>query len=101
MIGGVVSFTVSGHAYTATADDYFLPPLLEGDPERPPEGSAVTLYCDPDNPMRFHLCKDRRRRHGVVGFPLRGGRRCNDVDTLYETYQKDYNKQNDAAGRGW
>ena len=51
----VVSFTVSGHAYAATADDYFLPPLLEGDPERPPEGSAVTLYCDPDNPMRFHL----------------------------------------------
>lgn len=51
----VVSFTAFGRAYEATADDYFLPPLIEGDLKRPPEGSAVTLYCDPDNPMRFHL----------------------------------------------
>ena len=58
----IVAFTVDSRAYRATADYYYLPPLLEGDAERPPEGSGVVLYYNPANPFKFHLEQDRNAR---------------------------------------
>ena len=50
----VVSFSVDGHPYTATADFYYIG-LRGEESNRPPEGSGVVLYFNPSNPFRFHL----------------------------------------------
>ena len=60
----VVSFTVDGHPYTATADFYYLE-MRRQDPKRPPEGSPVVLYFSPSNPFRFHLEQEKDDR-GMV-----------------------------------
>lgn len=50
----IVSFTIDGHPYTATADFYYMG-LRGKELKRPPEGSAVVLYFNPSNPFKFHL----------------------------------------------
>lgn len=54
----VVSFTVDGHPYTATADFYIIE-MRGQEPTRPPEGSAVILHYDPSNPFKFHLEQEK------------------------------------------
>lgn len=57
----IVSFTVDGHQYTATADFYY-PDNREEEPKRPPEGNAVVLYYNPSNPFQFHLEQETEDR---------------------------------------
>ena len=54
----VVRFTVDSREYVSTSEYCRYKPVLANDGELPPEGSRVTLYCNPQNPYRFHLAQD-------------------------------------------